>query len=334
MLGAGGLDDVEVRAAAAPVRRREGRRPLLAARAVAGRAGAPDAPLHLRAAADHRPTGGHPGSGHGHERADDGLDDGHLLDAEGLRRPGDRHRQADLARRLALPPRGDGRRRRDGDRARVPPARLGARRSALRRPGLRQRRRDRRAGARRTGREGDRRLRRLGRDPRRGRARHPQHERARARARLAGRLADRTPDLERGAARARVRHPRARRARGPGACRQRPAAALPADRRGCERPDVAGGRRDPRRARNPRAARHPHERRRRHRLLLRMGAGPRPPLLGPRRDQGEARREAERRVRPRLGRLGRARDPPAHGGARRRHPRGGGRARSPRPLSR
>ncbi len=67
----------------------------------------------------------------------------------GLRRAGDRHRQADLARRLALPPRGDGRRRRDGDRARVPAARLGARRAALRRPGLRQRRRDRGGRARR-----------------------------------------------------------------------------------------------------------------------------------------------------------------------------------------
>ncbi len=33
--------------------------------------------------------------------------------------PGDRHRQADLDRRLALPQRGDGRRRRDGDRARL-----------------------------------------------------------------------------------------------------------------------------------------------------------------------------------------------------------------------
>ncbi len=49
----------------------------------------------------HRPAGGHPRAGHGHERADDGLDDGHLLDAEGPRRAGDRHRQADLDRRFA-----------------------------------------------------------------------------------------------------------------------------------------------------------------------------------------------------------------------------------------
>ena len=45
------------------------------------RAGAAHAPLHLGAAAVHRPAGGHPGAGHGHERADDGLDDGHVLDA-------------------------------------------------------------------------------------------------------------------------------------------------------------------------------------------------------------------------------------------------------------
>ena len=45
------------------------------------RARAADAPLHLRAAADHRPAGGHPGAGHGDRRADDGLDDGHVLDA-------------------------------------------------------------------------------------------------------------------------------------------------------------------------------------------------------------------------------------------------------------
>ena len=117
--------------------------------------------------------------------------------------------------------------------------------------------------------------------------------------------------LERRAARARLRHPRARGARGPGARRERAAAALPADRRGRERPDVARGRRDPRRARNPRAARHPHERRRRHRLLLRMGAGSRPPLLGPRRDPGEARREARTTRSTASGTLGRARDPAA-----------------------
>ena len=146
--GARDVDDVEVLAPPPAVRRREGRRSLRSAEHVARRARAADAALHVGAPADHRPEGGHPGAGHGHERADDGLDDGHVLDAERLRRPGDRDREADLDRRLRLPPGGDRRRRRDGDRARVRPARLDARRAALRRPGLRERRRRRRRGAR------------------------------------------------------------------------------------------------------------------------------------------------------------------------------------------
>ena len=77
------------------------------------------APFHRRARAVHRAAARHPGAGHGDERADDGVDDGHLLDADGLRGPGDRHRQADLDRRVRLPARGDRRRRRDGDRARL-----------------------------------------------------------------------------------------------------------------------------------------------------------------------------------------------------------------------
>ena len=53
--------------------------------------------------------------------------------------------QADLDRRLGLPQRGDRRGRRDGHRPCVPAARLEAGRAGLRRPGVRQRRRDRRA---------------------------------------------------------------------------------------------------------------------------------------------------------------------------------------------
>ena len=179
--GARGLDDVEVRAAAASVRRRQGRRALQPAPDVAARAGGAHPALHLRAAADHRPAGGHPRPGHGDERADDGLDDGHLLDAGRPRGAGDRHRQADLDRRLGLPARGDGRRRRDGDGPRLRAARLEPRRAALRRPGLRQRRRDRCARARRPRRDGDRRLGRLRRGLRRRRARRPRDERVRAR---------------------------------------------------------------------------------------------------------------------------------------------------------
>ena len=134
------VDDVEVLAPAASVRRRERRRALRPALALAGRARAADAPLHLGAPADHRPPGGHPRAGHGDERADDGVDDGHLLDAARLRGPGDRHRQADLDRRLRLPARGDGRRASSWSSPRVRPARVAARGAALRRPGLRQRR--------------------------------------------------------------------------------------------------------------------------------------------------------------------------------------------------
>ena len=108
---------------------------------------------------------------------------------------------------------------------------------------------------------------------------------------------------ERGAARAALRRARARRARGSGHERERGPRARAADRRGRERADHHRGRRDPRRPRHPGPARHPHERGRRHRLLLRVGAGSRPPVLGPRRDPRQARREAGGRVRPRLGAL-------------------------------
>ena len=57
-----------------------------------------------------------------------------------------------------------------------------------------------------------------------------------------------------------------------------------ARRRGRERPDHGRGRRDPRRARHPRAPGRADERGRRHRLVLRVGAGSRPALLGPRGD--------------------------------------------------
>ena len=124
------LDDVEVRAPAAPVRRREGRHPLRPAGALAARAREAHAPLHVGADPRDRPAHRHPGARHGHERADDGLDDGHVLDADRLRRAGGRHRQADLDRRLRLPARGDRRRRRDGHRAGRAAARLRARRAA------------------------------------------------------------------------------------------------------------------------------------------------------------------------------------------------------------
>ncbi len=97
--GARDVDDVEVLAPAPSVRRREGWCSLRPASPVARRARAADAPLHLGAPADHRPEGGHPCAGHGHERADDGMDDGHVLDAAAATRcrrssPGSRSRSA------------------------------------------------------------------------------------------------------------------------------------------------------------------------------------------------------------------------------------------------
>ena len=71
-------------------------------------AGGPDPPLLHRDRGPRRPREGHPGTGRQHQRPDHGLDDGHLLDARRLHRPGRRHRQADQPRRLRGPQRGDG----------------------------------------------------------------------------------------------------------------------------------------------------------------------------------------------------------------------------------
>ena len=110
-------------------------------------------------------------------------------------------READLDRWLGLPPGSDGRRRRDGRRAGLRQPGLGSRRTALRRPGFRERGWDRRAGAPRPRRESRRRLRCVRWDPRRGRLGHPRPRGVRRPARLAGRLHEGSPHLERGAAR-------------------------------------------------------------------------------------------------------------------------------------
>ena len=88
------------------------------------------------------------------------------------------------------------------------------------------------------------------------------------------------------------------------------------------------------RARDPGAPGHPHERRRGDRLVLRMGAGPRPLLLGPRRHPQAARGQDGGRLRPRLGARARPRADAAPGRARHGDPRGGRRAERARPLSR
>ena len=181
-------------------------------------------------------------------------------------------------------------------------------RAALRRAGLRQRRGDRGARARRARRHRAGGLGRLGRRLRPGRPRHRDDERLRAGSTARSRAgppacASRTRSCSSSSATSSC-SPRAR-------TRSR---STNAPRLQCRL--IAEGANGPisleadailSAARDPDPARHPHERRRRHRLVLRVGAGPRPPLLGPRRDPGQARREDERRVRPRLGGLRRRR---------------------------
>ena len=138
---------------------------------------------------------------------------------------------------------------------------------------------------RRARRDRDRGLRHLRRRPRpEAGSTSPALHALRRRARLARGLRPRRADHERGAARASVRRPRRSPRARTSSRRERRARPREADRRGRERPDDARGRRDPRRARHPGPARHPRERRRRHRLVLRVGAGSRPAVLGPRRD--------------------------------------------------
>ena len=69
------------------------------------RARAHDPPLHRRAHRVHRPGKRRSRPRHGHQRADHGLDHGHLLHAHGPDRDLRRHRQARLPRRLPRPSR-------------------------------------------------------------------------------------------------------------------------------------------------------------------------------------------------------------------------------------
>ena len=112
--------------------------------------------------------------------------------------------KADLDRRVGLPARGDRRRGRHGDRARLRPTRLDACRSAVCRPGLRERRW---SGGRRASRARGERGRRFGRLGWSSHARPDSTSRAAMRTcrpRLARGLRRRRTDHERGAARARA----------------------------------------------------------------------------------------------------------------------------------
>ena len=197
--------------------------------------------------------------------------------------PGDRHRQADLDRRLALPARGDRRRRRDGDRAGVRAARLerspssaassraSATSAASPRPSSTPSAPTVIAVSDVSGGvydPGGLDVEALLRASPSSTARSPTgHEADRL---TNEELLELPCDILVLAAR---EDQVTRRERGP-------RVQARAGRRGRERADLARGRRDPRRARDPRPARRAHERRRRHRLVLRVGAGPRPPVLG------------------------------------------------------
>ena len=195
---------------------------------------------------DHRAGPGHPRAGHGHEPTDHGVDDGHLLDGEGLHDPRRRHRQAGLHRRLRGAVRGD--RPRAALRARGAPLR---RRRADRpddgRAGLRQRRRRRREAV-------PRRPARPSVHLRQGR-RAPSPRRHRRRVGVGARRGRRQPQqLDRGAprrggargprrtARGRRRRPRAGGHPGRHHRAQRRQGPREADPRGRERADDAGRR--------------------------------------------------------------------------------------------
>ena len=84
--GARRVDDVEVRGREPAVRRREGRRRLRSAQDERRRARAAHAPLHGRHHRDARPGLRRPRAGRQHERARDGVGDGHVLDAHAATR--------------------------------------------------------------------------------------------------------------------------------------------------------------------------------------------------------------------------------------------------------
>ena len=105
--GARGVDDVEVRRRAHPVRRRQGRHHLRPDADVAPRARSADAPLRRRDHRRDRPREGHPGARRQHQRPGDGVGDGHLQHA---RRP-HRRRPSSPASRSSWAARSAGARR-------------------------------------------------------------------------------------------------------------------------------------------------------------------------------------------------------------------------------
>ena len=95
------VDELEMRAGRSPLRRREGRRRHRPAQIFHRRTRTHHPPLHQRNDPLHRPADRRDGARHGHQRADHGVDHGHLLAPDRPRRPQHRHRQAGQHRRLA-----------------------------------------------------------------------------------------------------------------------------------------------------------------------------------------------------------------------------------------
>ena len=118
----------------------------------------------------------------------------------------------------------------------------------------------------------------------------PGGDRLQGRARRARGIPRRRRDHERGADRDRLRRPHPLRARAGDHGENAVARAGEDGLRGRERPDDAGGGRDPRGPRHPRPPRRARECRRRRRLLLRVGAGPAGVLLEGIRGQRKAER--------------------------------------------
>ena len=110
---AGQLDDVEVRGGQHSLRRRQGRHHLRSQEHVARRAGAHDPALYLGADRVHRPGERRSRARRQHQRADHGVDDGHLFHAHAPDGYGRCHRQAAEHGRIARAARGHGPRRHD-----------------------------------------------------------------------------------------------------------------------------------------------------------------------------------------------------------------------------
>ena len=139
---AGGVDDLEVRGGKHSFRRRERRRHLRSGDAVHVGVGAHHAALHRRDHRIHRPGARRARARHEHQRANDGLDHGHLFHAHAPYEYRGRHRQTAGAGRFVGQTGSHRPRLHDRHHAGAAPARHGTRIGSSGDPRLRQRRRN------------------------------------------------------------------------------------------------------------------------------------------------------------------------------------------------